>query len=313
MQMKQAGDADAAQMGRSWAIEEGHLKAAVRAAEAGERRAKDRVEPAKDVVRRVEDEFRGARGVEPPAGSRALPIGYVLLVIALFIFEFPMNSLVFRIFGENEVGTWLMTAMIAITLLACAHLLGAHLKHEPTASESRVVGVVWTALLVVMPLAVTIGVGMARSTYLERMSRESGLGTSGVSWVWFCVFNLAVFLAAAVASHFAHDERWAAVARARRAQSSVEAAHAVAEARTIRARALREKRRDAYAGWCKELSDLVQLLTELYRTPNFLCRSDRGDPHSSQKPLSYERYPDLTWPDNLKPPPTSGGAPGAAP
>lgn len=52
-----------------------------------------------------------------------------LIVVALALGEFPLNMIVFRMFGEAEVLTWVMASTISLTIPILAFFLGRHLRH----------------------------------------------------------------------------------------------------------------------------------------------------------------------------------------
>lgn len=105
---------------------------------------------------------------EWPAGSQTTGprigrVSYSVLIAAILLAEFPLNAIAFRLFGESEVLTWVMTAGLAATLILCAHGLGAFLLvPHPTMADRR-----WVIVLLVLPTLAIVGVAIIRERYLS--------------------------------------------------------------------------------------------------------------------------------------------------
>lgn len=137
-----------------------------------------------------------------PGAPRLGASVYRVAIVAILLAEFPLNAVAFRLFGEAEVLTWVMTASLAVTLVLCAHGLGTFLRAaNPTMAERR-----WIAVLIALPLATIVGIAVVRARYLSEMAEQTGLAALG-PWtgsVVFLVINLLVYVGAAMLSYLAH-------------------------------------------------------------------------------------------------------------
>ena len=163
-----------------------------------------------DLGARTSPRRRAARGanrlvldvVAPSAGlvsasaytrSRSSPI---------LIAEFPLNAIAFRLFGEAEVLTWVMTASLAVTLVLCAHGLGTFLRQpHPSMAERR-----WVMVLITLPVLAIIAIALIRARYLAVAAELTGLDTLGpvVGSAAFLIINLLVYTGATMLSYLAH-------------------------------------------------------------------------------------------------------------
>ena len=103
-------------------------------------------------------------------------------IVAIVIAEFPLNAIAFRLFGEAEVLTWVMTASLAVTLVLCAHGLGTFLRlQHPTMAERR-----WICVLIALPVLAIVAIAVIRARYLSVAAELTGLERSGRSWAARC-------------------------------------------------------------------------------------------------------------------------------
>ena len=226
--------------------------------------AEHELEAAKDAYRKEHN------GNDPPIGTDARLLWYRLLIAFLFIFEFPINAIVFRIFREAKILTYVATAAIAISLLACAHQLG-HFLREGKWDKTRIA---LTAVLIVTPIFVIGFVAWLRQRYISQVAEEmEGLWSQGMLF-GFATFNL-IFVVATVASYLVHDPTLFAVYRARKQLAKAQKKLEEAERDLIRARADRVKTKDAYRARAHQIKDTAQLLIQCYRTENLRHRTDR--------------------------------------
>ncbi len=180
------------------------------------------------------DEFAAsspARG----AAARISPRVYAVAIVAILVAEFPLNAIAFRLFGEAEILTWVMTASLAFTLVFCAHGLGTFLRAEqPTMAERR-----WIVVLVVLPVLTIIAIALIRARYLSLEAEVTGLEVLGpmVGSLVFLVINLLVYTGATMLSYLAHAPRMPAAAKeAERAQTELGSAQTQLREATRRAR-----------------------------------------------------------------------------
>jgi hypothetical protein len=145
------------------------------------------------------------------------PRVYAVAIVAILIAEFPLNAIAFRLFGEAEVLTWIMTASLAVTLVLCAHGLGTFLRQQhPSIAERR-----WIIVLVALPVLAIVGIALIRARYLSLEASTTGLDVMGpvVGSLVFLVINLLVYTGATMLSYLAHSPR---SARPKRTPSATE-------------------------------------------------------------------------------------------
>lgn len=203
------------------------------------------VESATAVVARAEQrreavdvgrETAPAPVAEGPRVGRAV---YVISIVAIVIAEFPLNAIAFRLFGEAEVLTWVMTASLAITLVLCAHGLGIFLRiPQPSMAERR-----WVSVLVALPILAIVAIAVIRARYLSIDAEVTGLDVLGpvVGSFVFLVINLLIYTGAAMLSYLAHAPRRPDVPTERDALESIR--HDVGSARGILGDAKQRARR----------------------------------------------------------------------
>ena len=142
-----------------------------------------------------------------PAGARISPRVYAAAIIAILLAEFPLNAIAFRLFGEAEILTWVMTAGLAVMLVVCAHGLGTFLRLEqPTMAERR-----WVWILIAVPVLALVGIALIRARYLSMEAAVTGLNVLGpvVGSLVFLVINLLIYTGATMLSYLAHAPRLA--------------------------------------------------------------------------------------------------------
>ncbi len=118
--------------------------------------------------------------------------------------EFPLNAIVFRMFGETEIMTYLMSSVLAISIPLMAFFTGVLSRHW----FSRFVGNAIIVSLVPLSIGGTlVATTYVRSIYVQNQGAIStATAHSGVALTWsIFALNLLVFSAAAVTSYFAHD------------------------------------------------------------------------------------------------------------
>lgn len=130
---------------------------------------------------------------------RMSPLAYGLFMAAVLLGEFPLNAIAFRLFGEAELLTYVMTLVLAASLVGSAHVLGILISLErPTRVQ--------LALLIVCiaaPVGAILAIALVRQAYI------TGLGQAGISpgtvTAAFVLINLLIFTMATVLSYFTHD------------------------------------------------------------------------------------------------------------
>jgi hypothetical protein len=243
-----------AELARDWATRVARLREHADAEQLELHAASDDVELATATVAAADSRTQRTRehadeffASSPPRGvaARISPRVYAVAIIAILIAEFPLNAIAFRLFGEAEILTWVMTASLAFTLVFCAHGLGTFLRTEqPTMAERR-----WIVVLVVLPVLTIVAIALIRARYLSLESAITGLQVLG-PWVGslvFLVINLLVYTGATMLSYLAHAPRLPAAAKeAERAQGELVSAQTQLKEATRRVR--RHEEQVSHAG-----------------------------------------------------------------
>jgi tetrahydromethanopterin S-methyltransferase subunit G len=129
---------------------------------------------------------------------------HIGLILFLGIGEFPLNTVVFRLFGEPEYLTYVMASTLAITIPLLGLFIGIHLRH----SLAPRIGNLLIGLLT--PLAVgaaLFAISVLRNTYIFAQVSASAQAPAHQDQLAYALFalNTLVFFAAMVSSFFAHD------------------------------------------------------------------------------------------------------------
>ena len=302
-QLREAGDHDIRVLAHEWCEVDRRLKQGWLDTTRAAARADERVQRTGGALAAAEARYKAKHSVDAPAGGDHRFLWYWLLILLLLLFEFPMNSIVFQLFGENEILTLVATGGLALTQLVCAHWLGVFLrKGEFHDHRHRAI----LAFCIAVPVVVALMVAYFRIVYLAHTGDVSGgvsvgqwLG-SGPSWIAFAAMNLLVFGAAAVGSFHVHDDELIAVHRARRAQQESQRRLESVERTLARLQAVREERWEQYHHRAAQVTDIVHRLSELYRTHNLEHRGDRGETHETEQPVSFYECIDVTIPESLR-------------
>jgi hypothetical protein len=129
---------------------------------------------------------------------------YVIIAFAIFAGEIPLNALVFEIFGENQVMTWVMATIIGMAVPVAAHFIGIKFREHPDGLNWANVFKGAAGLLVIV--AALYGLSLMRVTYLgenqEALGLTDDLVASSFQFFWL---NVAVLGAAIMIAYLSHD------------------------------------------------------------------------------------------------------------
>jgi len=126
------------------------------------------------------------------------------LIAFLAVGEFPLNTVVFRLFGEAEYLTYVMASTLAITIPLIGVFIGVHVRHVvPKWLGNLLIGI----LTPVVVAATLYAVSLLRNTYITSQFSGNGQVSAEGNQMAYALFalNALVFFAATVASYFAHD------------------------------------------------------------------------------------------------------------
>lgn len=129
---------------------------------------------------------------------------YVIFAFLIFIGEIPLNAMVFQVFGENQVMTWVMAFVIGLSIPLSAHFIGIKAReHDKIVNWANVGKALVVASIIVIALR---GLSIMRHDYLLTMKDALGLDDHIIetSYLFFWL-NIAVFGAAIILAYLAHD------------------------------------------------------------------------------------------------------------
>lgn len=169
--------------------------------EASQKRLEDlesRLEPVSELYKNRKQEL--GRDVSIPFPS----LFHVALILFLGIGEFPLNTVVFRLFGEPEYLTYVMSSTLAITIPLLGLFIGLHMRHSiPSKAGNILIGLL-------TPIAVgaaLFSISVMRNTYIFSQVSSTAPMAAGQDQLAYSLFalNTLVFFGALVSSFFAHD------------------------------------------------------------------------------------------------------------
>jgi hypothetical protein len=263
IQLKQSVENDMQTLIERWSRIDRKLKDAWLSAANSLKQREQELSEAKSSYLNAFKSYEQVHGVPPSVVSDRRHIGYKVLVVLLFIAQFPVNAIVLRLFGENEGSTAIASAALAISLLASAHCLGRLLQKKTMWPKMKIIGIV---VVIAVPALVVAGVAYLRDQYLKSGGAEISDLSPTVTWVAFVGFNILVFLVSSVASSRVHHKDlmtvYGAEKKMRRAQRAfVQAQKLVAAAKTNR-----EKENEAACNRARLIKSRVECLTNTSRT-----------------------------------------------
>jgi hypothetical protein len=131
-------------------------------------------------------------------------VSHWALIAFLAVGEFPLNTVVFRLFGEAEYLTYVMASTLAITIPLIGVFIGVHVRHAiPKQVGNLLIGILTPAVVG----ATLYAVSLLRNTYIVSQFSGTGQVSAEGNQMAYALFalNALVFFAATVASYFAHD------------------------------------------------------------------------------------------------------------
>ncbi len=279
-EMVRAGDGDMQLVAQAWLDKDRKLKPAWLAADARSASATARASEAEAATLAAEAAYEARHnGKAPPSDARHFQ--YRLAVIFMTVLELPFNMVVFRSLGESELMTAFFAGGLAFTLIQLAHRAGLACKDGRWAKACA---------LAALATGVLLGVAWMRSLYLAALPSADGQVRfpEGLTLCVFFLFNLALFVVAALAASAAHDEELRVVFLCRKRLKAARAALTAAQASLNRAVARREKLHAHHYALAARIISTVHRLAEVYRTANLQARPDRSR-YGEAYPRCYER------------------------
>lgn len=161
-----------------------------------------------DVERRIQPVADGYKARSQALGRDVTipfpPVMHWALIVFLGIGEFPLNTVVFRLFGEAEYLTYIMASTLAIMIPLIGVFIGIHMRHSlPRLAGNILIGVL-------TPISVggaLYAVSLLRNTYIASQFSPGAAAAADQGTMALALFalNSLVFFGAMAASYFAHD------------------------------------------------------------------------------------------------------------
>jgi len=130
---------------------------------------------------------------------------HVALIVFLGVGEFPLNTIVFRLFGEPEFLTYVMASTLAITIPLLGLFIGIHLRQSvPAGAANMIVGITSP----VSAAAALYAISRLRNTYIATQisgSNDAMVTSQNEMALALFALNALVFCGAMVSSYLSHD------------------------------------------------------------------------------------------------------------
>lgn len=238
-------------------------------------------------------EQRAKRGLEHE--WRMNPLGYGMFMLAILIGEFPLNAIAFRLFGEAEILTYVMTLVLAVSLVGSAHVLGIFLSLEKPSK----VQLVLLTVSVLAPLGAISAIALVREAYVAESGHQV-MSPRAVTAV-FVLINLLIYTIATVLSYLTHDPvarqlRMTEIPlqRAERRLARLQRRKEKLEIRLQYMVAWRQKSLQAMTHTAQMVKEEFHELIEEYRMGNLAARKEKT------VPTVFKSHPEFSLPPTLQ-------------
>lgn len=317
MELKNLAEENIRRIGGAWAREDRTLKREYSQALSEFEASKRDAGPAKGAYEQAAREHREAtEEMGKHYGKIQLsPFAYMIIMAIIIVGEIPLNAVVFRIFGEAELMTYVISLVIAVGIPFGAHALGMLLRKKPFKQGVLTTESIFTILTMVMPLLGIMAVAYVRQKYFESPTVQAISGVradpAAVTLV-FIIINLLVFTVAALASYLSHDpvvESWRKKLKLatrdlrikQRRFAEVQERQGSVLSRLEKAKAERQNKFEEKKRKAEEVRDFVHRMIDVYRGDNLLTRQNtarpkkwnQGYPEVGVNPPFYEQA--LDW------------------
>lgn len=320
MQLKQVCEENVKRLAQAWQHADSRLLSAYLRAKAEFEAFTRRLAEALAQAAGAESSLQAAK--DGCGGHMHFPhMTYWALILFISLVEVPLNAIVFDLFGESKILTYVMSLGLAVVLPVCAHFLGGFTRlgiFKEGYISSRLVLALLSASLATSTLA---GIAYFRMKFFEASGVQKVLGVSldpgTVSLIFFSM-NLIIIVLATVASYVAHD-RDAERCREKQKEAAKKLSRFQKESERLKkwAHAAELRLDEAYAKRCRlfdrlkheaeEYKDITQKLISIYREHNLRSRQNASLPASFTDYAPLDMLTEavaLTWdasPDRVAP------------
>lgn len=304
MELKKLADENIRRIGAAWAREDRTLQREYCQGLSEFEACRREAEPVKPAYEQAARDHREAiEEMGQHYGKIQLsPFVYMIIMAIIIVGEIPLNAVVFRIFGEAEIMTYVISLAIAVGLPFGAHALGMLLRKEPFKQGMLTTESIFTTFTMVMPLLGIMAIAYVRQKYFESPTVQAISGVradpAAVTLV-FIIINLLIFTVAALASYLTHDplidnSRKKLKLATRDLQIKQRRFAEVQERqgrflnRLEKAKAERQNKFDEKKREAEEIRDFVHRMINIYRGANLLTRQNTTRPKKW-----HEGYPEV--------------------
>lgn len=232
------------------------------------------------------EEFKAAETSFHELRPPALRPGWMYFwLIVIGLCEFPLNSIVFQIFGQEQMETWLVSAGLGVTIPLMADWFGRSLKQSVRSAADRMLMLV--APVVVLALLTTLA--FLREKFFEASEAFRLLGlriAPGQAVAVFIAINIALFFVATIIAYEGSpDDRPLYIIRHRRwkearrlfhkeMSEAQAAAHRLERAAKMlqRSRTMREKIFERFSSQASYVKENADSYVAIYRSVNLSAR-----------------------------------------
>ncbi|MDP2209732.1 MAG: hypothetical protein Q8K98_13320 [Bacteroidota bacterium] len=254
----------------------------------------------------VSKEYETARNKYQELPAPALnPSWHLFWMIIIGIVEFPLNGLVFSLFGADRIETYIMASAMCFAVPLLAHFFGKSLRQEIKSTTD-------IALLIAMPIVMlaTLGVvAFLRAKFFEAIQSYELLGISlspQQATILFVIINVAIFFIAVIISYEGNHPNHAeyknvlkrykeALKRLKKESGEAKMAGEELKQAELKYQQLRQHREKSHQRYLQEIhirKELGEWLVAAYRASNLKVRGDI--------PECFKKEPiPLTIPDSM--------------
>lgn len=247
-------------------------------------------------------QFEEAQDKLAALGQPVIKEWVVRLILLIFIItEFPLNALVFSIFGEGKFMTYLMAGVIGFGIPLGAHYVGKVIRQDYKTRRD----VALASIITMVIIAVIIGIAILRADYLSYVLSAYNVNikiSSETAALIFVGINLFLFCLAAFISYLGthrNNEEYAKlkgqlkIAKARWEKESGEDVEIVNKMSKISSelselKALRECLSNHYYNKAVRLKESAENLIQIYRNANLENRPGSILPPCFKKELTIK-------------------------
>ena len=288
----QAAEHDMARIQEDYFRKDNKLKRTYCSLMAIKRELEKREPKESEEAQEAKEKFQEAQNKLAELGQPVIKDWVVKLILFLFIAtEFPLNALVFSIFGEGRLMTYFMAGVIGFGIPLGAHYVGKVIRQTHKERKDNVLASVVTIIII----GVIIGIAVLRADYLSYVLSAYNVDidiSPKTAAIIFVGINLFLFFLAGFVSYLGthkNNEEYQKlkgqmeIARARwekETKESVEITKQLIkiEARLAKIRAQRECLHNQYRFKAAKLKESAENLIEIYRNSNIENRPDESSP-----------------------------------